>query len=250
MERATIGEGGIDYYYQDVGSGPPVAFVHGFSANHLSWYQQVPAFRDDYRCVVPDQRRFGLSVDTAGAGVRAFPDDLVALLDHLGIEETALVGHSMGGWTVGSVATQHSERVNALVLSATPGGLIAPERHERLMAQGGTPEVDPLTPEAAFLADSIDGLNRDKPPSWEETRPPLDELPLDADTVVDADIPVLVVAGEADEFMPAPAIEAVGDRLGAETAVIENAGHSVYFEQPEAFNSAVESFLDDHLHLG
>jgi pimeloyl-ACP methyl ester carboxylesterase len=247
MERATIGEGGIDYYYQDVGSGPPVTFVHGFSANHLSWYQQVPTFRDEYRCVVPDQRRFGLSVDTAGAGVKAFPDDLAALLDDLGVEETALVGHSMGGWTVGSFATQYPGRVSALVLSATPGGLIAPERHEQLMARGETPEVDPLTPEAAFLADSIDGLNRDKPPSWEETRPPLDELPLDAGTVVDADIPTLVVAGEADEFMPAPATEAVGDRLGAETAVIENAGHSAYFEQPEAFNSAVESFLDDHL---
>jgi pimeloyl-ACP methyl ester carboxylesterase len=115
------------------------------------------------------------------------------------------------------------------------------------MTQGQPPEVDPLTPEQDFLADSIDGLNRDKPASWEETRPPLDELPLDAGTVVDADIPVLVVAGEADEFMPAPALDAVGDRLDAETAVIENAGHSAYFEQPEAFNSIVGSFLDDHL---
>ena len=247
MERATLGEGGIDYYYQDIGSGPPVAFVHGFSANHLSWYQQVPTFRADYRCVVPDQRRFGRSVDTAGAGVAAFADDLAALLDHLGVEETALVGHSMGGWTVGSFATQHPERVTALVLSATPGGLISPDRHERLMAQGEPPEADPLTPEAAFLADSIDGLNRDKPPSWAETRPPLDELPLDADTIVDADIPVLVVAGEADEFMPAPAVDAVGEHLGAETAVIENAGHSAYFEQPEAFNGVVESFLTDTL---
>ena len=247
MERATIGEGGIDYYYQDVGSGPPVAFIHGFSANHLSWYQQVPAFRAEYRCLVPDQRRFGLSVDTAGAGVQACPDDLAALLDHLGVEETALVGHSMGGWTVGSFATQYPERVSALVLSATPGGLILPGRHRDLVAQGETPDVDPLTPEAAFLSESIDGLNRDKPPSWEETRPPLDELPLDADVVVDADIPVLVVAGEADDFMPAPAVDAVGKRLGAETAVIEDAGHSAYFEQPEAFNSVVGRFLDDTL---
>ena len=246
MERVSLDDS-TDLYYQDVGSGPPLTLVHGFSANHLSWYQQVPTFRGDYRCVVPDQRRFGLSVDTAGAGVRAFPDDLAALLDHLGVGETALVGHSMGGWTVGSFATQYPERVSALVLSATPGGLISPERHERLMAQGVTPEVDPLTPEQDFLAESIDGLNRDNPPSWEETRPPLDELPLDAGTVVDADIPTLVVAGEADEFMPAPAIEAVGERLNAETAVIENAGHSAYFEQPEAFNSVVRSFLEDHL---
>jgi len=246
MDRVTVDDG-TDLYYQDVGSGPPVAFVHGFSANHLSWYQQVPTFREEYRCVVPDQRRFGRSVDTAGVGVGAFPDDLAALLDHLGVEETALLGHSMGGWTVGSFATQHPERVSALVLSATPGGLIPPGRHEELMAQGETPDVDPLGPEQAFLSESIDGLNTDKPPSWEATRPPLDELPLDADTVVGAEIPVLVVAGEADEFMPAPAVEAVGERLNAETAVIENAGHSAYFEQPEAFNAVVERFLDEHL---
>jgi len=246
MEYTTIGEAGIDYYYQDVGRGPAVTLVHGFSANHLSWYQQVPALRGDYRCLVPDQRRFGLSVDTAGAGVEAFPDDLLALLDHLGVEETVLVGHSMGGWTVGSLATQHPERVSALVLSATPGGLVPPERHAELMAQGETPEVDPLTPEQAFLSECIDGLNRDKPAAWEVTRPPLDELPLDAETVVEGDIPTLVVAGEADEFMPAPAVAAVGDRLNAETAVIENAGHSAYFEQPEAFNGVVTGFLDEH----
>jgi pimeloyl-ACP methyl ester carboxylesterase len=243
MERATVGQDGIDLYYQDVGAGPPVTFVHGFSANHLSWYQQVPTFRADYRCLVPDQRRFGLSVDTGGRGVAAFPEDLADLLDAAGVERTALVGHSMGGWTVGSFATQYPDRVSALVLSATPGGLIPPDRHEELMAAGETPAVDPLSPEQDFLADSIDELNRDKPPSWESIRPTLDELPLDAERVRDA-APVLVVAGEADEFMPAPAVEAVADRLDAETAVIEAAGHSAYFEQPEAFNAAVKGFLD------
>lgn len=245
MERVTTDDG-TDIHYQDVGSGPALALVHGFSANHLSWYQQVPTFREAYRCLVPDQRRFGRSADTAGRGVGAFPDDLAALLDHAGAEEAALVGHSMGGWTVGSVATRHPERVSALVLSATPGGLLPPAEHRELMAAGDTPEVDPLTPEQAFLAEAIDELNADKPPSWEATRPTLDELVLDAEVVAEADIPTLVVAGEADDFMPAPAVEAVGDRLGAETAVLENAGHSAYFEQPAAFNSVVRAFLDRH----
>lgn len=247
LERTSLGETGFDCYYQDVGEGPPIAFLHGFSGNHLSWWQQVPTFSADYRCIAPDQRRFGRSEDGDGPGVEAFVHDLVALLDDLGVERTALVGHSMGGWTVGSFASQYPGRVAALVLSATPGGLIAPERHRELMAAGADaiPPVDPLTPEASFLADAISELNRDAPAEWEETRAVLDELPLDAETVVDAEIPVLVIAGEADEFMPAPAVDAVATRLEADSTVVEGAAHSVYFEQPETFNRSVKAFIDD-----
>lgn len=247
LQRTAIGDGGFELYYQDVGEGPPLVFVHGFSGTHLSWWQQVPTFREDYRCLAPDQRRFGLSVDTETVGVAAFPDDLEALLDGLGVERAALVGHSMGGWTVGSFASQHPDRVAALVLSATPGGLIDPDRHRELMAAGAddVPEVDPLTSETAFLADSIAELNRDAPEEWGATRAVLDDLPLDADSVVEAGIPIQVIAGEADEFMPEPAVQAVAERLDAESVRVENAGHAVYFEQPTAFNRHVSAFLDD-----
>lgn len=248
VDSTKVGEDAIDLYYEDVGEGPALTFVHGFSANHLSWWQQLPTFAETYRCLAPDQRRFGLSKDTADVGVGAFADDLTALLDDLGIERTALVGHSMGGWTAASFATQFPDRVSALVLSATPGGLIDPERHQRLMAEAGEPpEVDPLSPEASYLADAIGELNLDAPPSWEETRPVLDELPLDAATIVGAGIPVLLIAGEADGFMPDAVVADVADRLDAQTAIVEEAGHSVYFEQPAAFNRHLAAFLDGHV---
>ncbi len=247
LESATLGDDAFTLYYQDVSDGPPLVFLHGFSANHLSWWQQVPHFREDYRCVALDQRRFGLSIDTEDRGVAAFADDLRALLDHLDVDRAALVGHSMGGWTVGSFATQYPDRVAALVLSATPGGLIDPERHHELMAEGadGVPAVDPLTPETEFLSESIGELNRDAPEEWVDTRAILDELPLDADTVVDAGIPVQVIAGEADEFMPEPAVEAVAERLEAQADIVPGAAHSVYFEQPDAFNRHVNRFLEE-----
>lgn len=246
LERVSIGPDDFALYYEDAGEGPALTFVHGFSANHLSWWQQIPRFADSYRCLAPDQRGFGRSTDTADVGVGAFADDLVALLDTLGVEETALVGHSMGGWTVASFATQYPERVRALVLSATPGGLIDPERHRELMADAGDPpDVDPLSSEAAYLADAIADLNVDAPPSWEATRPVLDDLPLDAARIREAGIPALLVAGEADGFMPDAVLETVADRLDAETALVAEAGHSVYFEQPETFNRHLASFLDD-----
>jgi pimeloyl-ACP methyl ester carboxylesterase len=247
MDCATVSDG-TEIYYQDVGSGPAVVLVHGFSGNHLTWYRQVPTLAGEYRCVVPDQRSFGLSRDATGAGVGAFADDLLDVLDELGIERAVLVGHSMGGWTVGSVATQRPDRVAGLVLSATPGGLLPPNDHRGLITDAtAVPEVDPLSPEEQFLDESIDGLNVEAPEEWEETRAVLDGLPLDHEPIVEAGVPALVLAGEADEFMPPAAMTAVADRLDAETATVEGAGHTVHFERPDEFNRLLVEFLDEHV---
>lgn len=246
LDCIPVGEHDTDLYYQTVGEGPPITFVHGFSGNHLTWWQQLPAFAGDYRCLAPDQRRFGLSEDTGGTGVGAFADDLADLLDALGVERTALVGHSMGGWTVASFATQYPDRVAALVLSATPGGLLSPERHADLVADAGDrPDADAMTPEATFLSEAIADLNRDAPAEWTDVRPTLDELPLDRDRIVKADIPTLLVAGEGDEFMPPTAVDDLADRLWADAATVEGAGHSIHFEKPTAFNRLVREFVDE-----
>lgn len=245
FDSAAIGDGGFDLYFEDVGEGPPVAFCHGFSDTHLSWFRNLAVLSEGYRCIAPDQRSFGRSVDPTDRGVGAFADDLLALLDSLGIDRAALVGHSMGGWPVASVASQHPERVAGLVLSATPGGLIRPDRHRELMAAGSavTLEESPLSPELEFLAGAIEATNTDSPDEWEETRAVLDDLPLDADTVA-SEVATLVIAGEADEFMPAVAVEAAAERLDAASAVIDGAAHSVFYEQPAAFNREVREFLD------
>lgn len=248
---ASLERAGADLYYRTAGDGPPVVFLHGFSGNHLSWWQQVPAFADDYACMAPDQRRFGLSVDAVdGPGVAAFVEDLVAILDHLGHETVVVVGHSMGGWPAASLATQRPDRVAAMVLSGSPGGLLSREQHDRLResAAGTLPDVDPLGPAATFLAESITALNRDAPSSFEDVRPVLEAFPIDPDAIADAAVPVLLVAGVADPFMPEPALEALCDRLpGAAATTIDGAGHSANFERPDAFNRAVRSFLADRL---
>ena len=244
----SVSVDGFDLHYQDTGEGPAPVFLHGFSGNHLSWWQQVPAFAGDYRCIAPDQRGFGLSVDVEGGpGVAAFPSDLAALLDHLDVDRAALVGHSMSGWTATSFATQHPERVAAIVLSGTPGGLIPPERHHELMEEGAEalPDVDPLTPETAFLEDSIAELNHHGPAEWSHVRPTLDGLPIDPDAILDSGIPVFAVAGEADAFMPPVAVEALSERLdGCPTAIVEGAGHAANFDRPTAFNRLVEEFVE------
>ena len=52
---------GTDLYYETHGSGPAIIFAHGAGGNHLSWYQQVPFFRDRFTCITFDSRGFGRS---------------------------------------------------------------------------------------------------------------------------------------------------------------------------------------------
>src|ERR1700747_3468869 len=89
---------GIDLYYEIHGDGPALVLAHGAGGNHLRWWQQVPVLAQHFRRVSLDHRGFGSSHDLlAGPGADSYVEDLRQLLDHLGIERTALVAQSMGG---------------------------------------------------------------------------------------------------------------------------------------------------------
>lgn len=100
---------------------PTVLLVHGVTASHRSWdllADRLP----DVRLVAPDLRGRGRSNEVAGpAGMTAHARDLVAVLDHLGVETLTVVGHSMGGFVAVVLADQYPDRVRSLVL--LDGGL-------------------------------------------------------------------------------------------------------------------------------
>lgn len=262
VEHARVD--GIDLHYQDVGTGAAVVFLHGAGGNHMSWWQQTAHFSGEYRCVVPDQRMYGFSADEPdGPGVEAFVDDLAGLLDHLGIERTALVAQSMGGWTAAGFASQYPDRVSALVLADTPAGIadIDPAATDGTRegadadaaddADADDEELDlslaysdALAPEKQFLYESIAGLNRHTP---EGVIADLAGLTVDTEPIVRGDVPVLVLAGEDDALTPVPLVETVHERLpGSEFVTVPDAGHSVYFERPDEFNRIVGEFLGTH----
>ncbi|MYA19391.1 MAG: alpha/beta hydrolase, partial [Chloroflexi bacterium] len=126
---------GIELYYEEQGEGPGLVFLHGAAGNHIIWWQQLPAFRDRFRCVSIDHRGFGRSTDPEGESAARFVDDLEALLDALGIERTALVSQSMGGRTALGFAVRHPQRVSAVVLADTSASIDWPEFNEELERQ-------------------------------------------------------------------------------------------------------------------
>lgn len=103
------------------GSGPAVLAVHGITATHVGWVAvagRLPAVT----VLAPDLRGRGRSADLPGPyGLAAHVADLVAVLDHLGVERAVVMGHSMGGFVATLLAATHPDRVSGLVLA--DGGL-------------------------------------------------------------------------------------------------------------------------------
>src|SRR5512138_2792134 len=95
----TINVNDIRLAYERRGRGTPLVLLHGYPLDHHLWDEIVPLLKDTFDLILPDLRGFGesSSVDSFYA-MEDFAADIGSLLDHLGIQKTAIAGHSMGGY--------------------------------------------------------------------------------------------------------------------------------------------------------
>ncbi len=102
--------------------GAPVIFAHGNLTSATFWEETMLAMPADYRCIAPDQRGFGESDPAAvvdgGRGLSDMSDDVLALMDALGLERAHVVGHSMGGGVTWHLLGDAPERLLSAVLVA------------------------------------------------------------------------------------------------------------------------------------
>ena len=248
---------GIRLYYEAIGSGPPVVFAHGAGGNHLSWWQQLPYFSPSYRCIAFDHRAFGRSLDANSAGRREFAEDVRQLLDHLAVEQTALVAQSMGGRTAVGFALRNPGRVRALVLAGTTGGAVSDEVRARqeehrqsslgrlsLHRRAISPRLRKERPDLAYLYRLVGKLNPPRPADFLAPIPGLRGS--SAERLAALAIPILFLVGEDDSITPPEIVRLAHQQVpGSQFDVIAGAGHSAYFERADAFNQRVERFLQE-----
>ena len=131
---------------------PTVLAVHGVTATHMSW-NSVVAQAPDLDIVAPDLRGRGRSSQLPGpTGLHEHGDDLVALLDHLGLETVVVAGHSMGALASVVFADDHPDRVERLVL--VDGGLPLPMPPGITVDDVMTATLGPATARLAMTFDS------------------------------------------------------------------------------------------------
>jgi pimeloyl-ACP methyl ester carboxylesterase len=110
---------GLTVHYQQMGQGNDLVMIHGLFANSAFWYFSVAqALASDYRVTVYDLRGHGYSdMPRYGYTSADMAADLQALLDHLGVGQVHVVGHSFGGAVGLHYAVLHPERVRSLTLA-------------------------------------------------------------------------------------------------------------------------------------
>lgn len=247
-------------YWESVGDGAPLVLCHGAGGNHAVWFQQVPFFARHRRVITWDHRGFGRSSDRAGAsGPAAAVGDLEAILAELSVDVCDLVGQSMGGWTALGFALRHPGRVRTLTLADTPGGIASPELAalaRRLRSAGASalappvvlghhPALDPSfaerDPARAYLYQLLGGFGE---PDLARVAPRLLETTVASGDLAGLRVPVLFVVGAHDALFPPALLRAAAACVpGARVVEIPGAGHSPYFERPEAWNAAVAEHL-------
>jgi pimeloyl-ACP methyl ester carboxylesterase len=122
----TVDAGGLKTNYLEAGSGPDVVLIHGSGpgvTSYANWRLVIPALAERFHVVAPDMAGFGFSERPADAkyGVQLWADQVIGLMDTLGIANASMVGNSFGGAIALRAASQHPERVDKLVLMGSMG---------------------------------------------------------------------------------------------------------------------------------
>jgi 3-oxoadipate enol-lactonase len=260
-ERIDIG---LTIAYEDTGGdGPAVLLVHGLGGSANAWLAQLEGCRSrGWRGLAHDQRGCGRSDKPAGPySVETWAADAVRLVDALGIERVALVGHSVGCMVAQRAAVALGDRVWGLALCggapAWPpeAGPVFEER-ARLAREGRTDAIA----EAVAATGLSERCRREDPRLLGLLRELIasndpDGYAASAEATASGEMadleslpcPLLAFCGEADPVTPAAASEAIAAAVPAgTTAVVEGAAHWCMLEDPQATNRALFGFLERH----
>ncbi len=235
---------GIRMYVEEHGSGPALVLLHGGAGSGAQFAAQVPFFARRFRVIVPDACGQGRTTDREGPlHYHAMAEDVVALLDSLGVDRADVMGWSDGGIVGLDLAMNHPGRVKHLVAfgaNFNPDGLEPADRAwgDTAVAADFGPDMErfyrsvaPDPDHYAAAMDKIIALWRTEP-----NYTPVDLGRIRART--------LIAAGEHD-LVRREHSEALARAIpGAELWIVPGASHGVIQEKPDLVNRRVLEFLE------
>lgn len=246
----------IKICYEDLGSGQPIVFIHGWPSSHQMWESQIGFFLEQgYRCIAYDRRGFGQSSRPLhGYNYDNFTDDLHELIVQLELNDTILVGFSMGGGEVARYFTRHgSSRIDkAVLLAAVTPYLLATEDNPDGVDKSVFDEmVDNVTDDRPgfleeFFVDfyGVNLVNRSvSKPMLEFNRylayqaspqATLQSIKAFSETdfrgdLSNIDVPTLIIHGDADKIIP------VESSANLSSTYVENNQYILYPGAPHGF---------------
>jgi 3-oxoadipate enol-lactonase len=261
---------GVKLYYEEVGSGVPILFVHEFASDHRGWEPQLREFGRRYRCIAYSARGYGPSDVPADPDAYSYLHvmrDAVAVLDHLRIAQAHFVGLSMGGYTTLQVALNYPGRVRSMTLAGTGSGSerwYTQDFHQHSRAVADQFERDGAAGVAATYGRSPSRLPFEiKDPrgfaefqrmlaeheaqgsahtsrGFQGARPSLYDFENEIRTLA---VPALIVVGDEDDRCIEPSLFLKAAIPASGLAMFPKTGHVVNLEEPDLFNQMLGEFL-------
>jgi non-heme chloroperoxidase len=263
---------GVEIYYKDWGSGPPIVFSHGWPLSSDAWEDQMLFLgQHGYRCIAHDRRGHGRSGQPwDGNDMNTYADDLAALVDALDLRGAVHVGHSTGGGEVARYVGRHgTKRVAKAVLI----GSVTPLMLKTAANPGGLPmetfdqiRVQVLGDRSQFFQDlsgPFYGANRPNAKVSQGLRDSfwLQGMMAGHKAVVDCirafsetdftddlkrfDIPTLILHGDDDQIVPIGASALLAAKLvrGSQLKVMPGAPHGLCSTLKEQVNAQLLAFV-------
>jgi pimeloyl-ACP methyl ester carboxylesterase len=260
----------VKLYYEEAGAGLPIVFVHEFAGDHRSYEPQMRHFARRYRCIAYNARGYPPSdvpADPASYSQDQARDDILAILDGLGLPWAHVVGISMGGFATLHFGLKYPSRARSLVVAGCGYGADPGRRsqfqEEAEAAARRFETVDPNESARAYALGPtrVQFQNKD-PRGWEEFRASLAEHSALGSALTlrgvqklrpslydlmpamrQMTVPTLIMSGDEDD----PCIEAslMMKRTipSAALTILPRTGHGLNLEEPLAFNSALADFF-------
>lgn len=237
------------------GEGPILVLLHSFLMDGSMFGPQLRAFGASHRCITIDERGHGETPAESDFTYWDVADDVVAVLDHLDIDQAIIAGTSQGGFVALRVALATPERVKALVVMGSSGQAedpqVADSYRELAAAWRELGPIDALLDSTASIC-----LGEFEAEEWKTKWRSIDgdHLTRILNTLVDRDgisdrlneiqAPTLVLHGDADAAYPLEKASDLADHLAhAELVVVPGGAHFLSLTDAEAVNEALDRFL-------
>ena len=262
--RAEVGADIIEFddLVPPAGSDEVVVLVHGSGGNRATWWPVVPHLVDaGWRVVNLDVRGSGRSTDSDRLlGPRQVTVDLEAVRAAVGVLRWHVVGHSLGGWHALRYAVEHPEATASVSCVSSLGGVMTPSAVEWFtefarMAATWAASDDPFAsaslgshwtsshPGETYLYQLLRDLNPPPVrgvPGEDVAANALTESELGVLRRLSSNVPgVRFITGEADPYAPPAVVRSCADDVGAQFVEVPGAGHTLFWEKPEALVGAI-----------
>jgi pimeloyl-ACP methyl ester carboxylesterase len=233
----AIEANGAVLHYEEQGDGASLILIHGGLASGAMWEPVVPELADSFRVITPDSRGHGRSTNPSGKlSYSLIADDIAALIDALGLDRPVVGGWSDGGQVTLELGARHPGAASALVVGAAYPDFESTglrEAHRELLGadQRGVPDLRQLDADLGESAEEIKALHPGGPEQWETLIRQTASMWLDYKGLGARELrairePVLVLAGDHDQFVPVELAVVLYRRLrDAELAVCPRLSH-------------------------